>query len=119
MLLKKLINNPPKKFKNLNIAGLALNSGEVKKRYIFFAIKGGKLNGEDFINQAVKNGAKVIICSKNCKYRNKETLIIKTNETKDFLSKIVSKFYKLKPKCIIAVTGTNGKTSVADFYYQI
>ena len=34
-------------------------------------------------------------------------------------SKITSKFYKLKPKNIIAVTGTNGKTSVADFFYQI
>ena len=35
------------------------------------------------------------------------------------MSEIVSKFYRLKPKNIIAVTGTNGKTSVADFFYQI
>ena len=33
--------------------------------------------------------------------------------------KICSKFYKLKPKNIIAVTGTNGKTSVADLFYQL
>ena len=35
------------------------------------------------------------------------------------MSKIASNFYKLKPKNIIAVTGTNGKTSVADIFYQI
>ena len=36
-----------------------------------------------------------------------------------FLSKTVSEFYNSKPKNIIAVTGTNGKTSVADLFYQI
>ena len=35
------------------------------------------------------------------------------------LSYISSQFYKLKPKNIIAVTGTNGKTSIANFYHQI
>ena len=35
------------------------------------------------------------------------------------LSEISSKFFKNKPKNIFAVTGTNGKTSVADIFYQI
>ena len=35
------------------------------------------------------------------------------------MSKVASEFYKLKPKNIVAVTGTNGKTSVADLFYQI
>ena len=35
------------------------------------------------------------------------------------MSGISAKFYKLKPKNIIAVTGTNGKTSVADMFYQL
>ena len=38
---------------------------------------------------------------------------------RNFLSKIASKFYNYKPKNIIAVTGTNGKTSVADMFYQL
>ena len=119
MLLKKLINNLPPNKKNIKINGLSINSKKVKKGFIFFAIKGKKLNGEKFINEAINRGAKIVICSKNCNFVNKNILIIKTNDVKLLLSDISSKFYNLKPKNIIAVTGTNGKTSVADLFYQI
>ena len=119
MLLKKLIKKVPKNLKNLKIKGLALNSIKVKKDYIFFALKGTRNNGENFINEAIKNGAKIIICSKGCKFKSKKAEIIKVKNTRKSLSEISSKFFLSKPKNIIAVTGTNGKTSVAEFYYQI
>ena len=119
MLLKNLIKNSPKSIEKLKIKGLALNSKEVKKGFIFFAVKGTKSNGENYINQAIKNGAIIIICSKSCKFQSTRVHIIKTKKVRNYLSEIASKFYKLKPKNIIAVTGTNGKTSVADFFYQI
>ncbi len=119
MLLKNLIKNSPQSLKKLKIKGLALNSKDVKKGFIFFAVKGNKFNGENYINKAIKNGAIIIICSKSCKFQSKKVSIIKTNKVRDYLSEITSKFYKPKPKNIIAVTGTNGKTSVADFFYQI
>ncbi len=118
MLLKKLIKNSSIK-KNINIKGLEVDSRKIKKGFIFFAIKGNKLNGEKFINKAVKNGAAVVICSKNCKYSNQKITIIRTPNVRLLLSEISSKFYRKKPKNIIAVTGTNGKTSVADLFYQI
>ena len=71
------------------------------------------------LKSAIKKGASVIICSKNCKFKNKNVLIIKTKNTRYLLSEVASRFYKLKPKNIIAVTGTNGKTSVADIFFQI
>ena len=119
MLLKKLIKNLPKETKNIKIKGLALNSRKVKKGFIFFAIKGLKSNGEKYITEAVKKGASVIICSRKCKYNNEKIPIIKISNIRNYLSKIASKFFQLKPKNIIAVTGTNGKTSVADLFYQI
>ncbi|MDA9684838.1 UDP-N-acetylmuramoyl-L-alanyl-D-glutamate--2,6-diaminopimelate ligase [Candidatus Pelagibacter bacterium] len=119
MLLKTLIKNLPKEKKKIKINGLATDSKKVKKGYIFFAIKGSRLNGEKFINEAIKKGASVIICSKNCKYKNKSLLVLKISNIRYLLSEISSKYYKLKPKNIIAVTGTNGKTSVADLFYQI
>ncbi len=119
MLLKNLINKTPKDKRNIIISGITTNSNEVKKNFIFFAIKGNKKNGEDFIGDAVKKGASVIVCSKSCRLNIKKTLIIKKNNIRNFVGEIASKFYKLKPKNIIAVTGTNGKTSVADLFYQI
>ena len=91
----------------------------MKPGYIFFAIKGNKINGEKFINDAITRGAHAVVCSKKCKYRNKKIPIIKTSKIRQELSRVASIFYSFKPKNIIAVTGTNGKTSVADLYYQI
>ena len=66
MLLKNLIKNDLKVLDKLKIKGLALNSKDVKKGFIFFAIKGNKSNGENYINEAIKNGAIIIICSEQC-----------------------------------------------------
>ena len=101
MLLKKLIKNIPNKFSNIDIKGLSSNSKEVKRNYIFFAIKGNKTNGEKFIKDAIKKGAAVIICSKNCNFKSEKILIIKKNNIRNYLSIISSKFYKLKPQNII------------------
>ncbi len=119
MLLKKIVKNLPTEIKNFKISGLAVDSKKVKKGNIFFAIKGNKFNGENFIEEAIKKGSRVIVCSSTSRYINKKVLVIKTADIKSYLSYVCSKFYFLKPKNIIAVTGTNGKTSVADLFYQI
>ena len=119
MLLKNLIKNISKDKKDIFVSGITTNSKEVKKNYIFFAIKGNKINGENYIKEAIKKGASIIICSKEYKAKHPNITIIKKNDIRNFLSFISSKFYKLKPKNIIAVTGTNGKTSVADIFFQI
>ena len=119
MLLQKITKNLPKKKKKLKIYGISNNSKKIKRGYVFFAIRGKNFNGEKYIDEAIKKGAVAVVCSKNCKYKQKDIPIIKTSNTRRFLSKVCSDFYKLKPKNIIAVTGTNGKTSVADLFYQI
>ena len=97
MLLKNLIRNISKNKKDINISGLSTNSKKIKKNYIFFAIKGKKFNGEKFIKDAVYKGASVVVCSKNCKFRDKNTLIIKTKKVRNLLSELASKFFKSKP----------------------
>ena len=63
MLLKNLINNLTEDKKKIEIKGISTNSKEVKKGFIFFAIKGNKSNGEKFIKEAIANGATVIVSS--------------------------------------------------------
>jgi len=119
MLLKKLTKISSKKIGLLNIRGLALDSRKTKKGYLFFAIKGSKFNGEKYIQEAIKKKSAAIICSKNSTIKSHIIPVIKTNNVRQELAEICKKFYKNKPKNIIAVTGTNGKTSVADFFHQI
>ena len=119
MLLKNYVNNLSKKFSEHKFKGIAFNSKKVKKGYIFFAIKGTKLDGKNFIKEAIKKGAKTIICD-NCKdgYKGK-ILYLRSRDVRSSLAKFANKIYKQKPKNLVAVTGTNGKTSVSIFYNQI
>ena len=76
MLLKNLIKGVSKSKNRINISGLATNSKKIKKNYIFFAIKGNKINGEKFIKEAITKGASVIICSKSCKIKDKNIMYL-------------------------------------------
>ena len=84
MLLKNLIKETPKDKKNILVAGISANSNEIKKNFIFFAIKGKTINGENFIDDAIKKGAIVIVCSKKCNFVNKNILVIKKKKCKKF-----------------------------------
>ena len=52
-------------------------------------------------------------------FNRKKILFLRSKDPRRLLSEVASKFYNKKPKNIIAVTGTNGKTSITNFYYQI
>ena len=119
MYLKDFLPNKSKKFKNVFFSGISFNSSKVKKNYIFFAIKGNKVDGNNFINQAINNGAKIVFSEKKILQKNKKILFYRTNNVRKLLSQVSFKLSKIRPKNIVAVTGTNGKSSIADFYYQI
>ena len=119
MLLKKIIKHSPIKISNINITGLSLDSRKIKKNYLFFAVRGTELNGENYILDAINNGAKAVVCSLKCKIKNNKVLIIKVKNISEVITYACKTFYYEKPDNIIAVTGTNGKSSVAEFYHQI
>ena len=109
MLSKKI------KFLKYQNRNFSINSKKVNKNDIFFAIEGSKQSGSLYSSEALSKGAYKVVTSKNI--RNKNYLIVKN--VKKFLAEACSVKYKEKPKNIIAVTGTNGKSSVANFYFQI
>lgn len=100
--------------------GIATDSRKVKSGYIFFAIKGNSQNGEDFIESAIKNGAVKIVVEKGFKGKKTPNIeYVEVMDIRDALASTAARFYKNKPENIVAVTGTNGKTTVAFLYKQI
>ena len=119
MLIGNYFKNINLKSKNHIFSGLSFNSNDCRKNYIFFAIKGNNLNGNKFIHHAINNGAKTVVSSNNYQGFKNDVLFIKSNNVRQLFAEVVSKIYKKKPKNLVAVTGTNGKSSIADFYLQI
>ncbi len=119
MLLKNYFPTIDKKFKNIFFSGISFNSQRVKNNEIFFAINGNKVDGNKFIPIAINKGSKIIVTEKKVKKFQKGILFIHTQNIRKLLAEVSFKIYNKRPKNLVAVTGTNGKSSVANFYYQI
>ena len=119
MLLKDYYPKLNKKYSRIKFEGIAFNSKLVKKNYIFFAIKGNNIDGNKFVKDAIKKGSKIIISEKFNERLNGDILYIKNKNPRKLLSEFAVKLNSKRPNNLIAVTGTNGKSSIANFYYQI
>lgn len=95
------------------ITGVTSDSRAVKDGFAFVALPGTKVNGASFIPQALKNGAAAIIAEAG------NTPIINAKNPRRLLALMAARFYDRQPDTIVAVTGTNGKTSVSVFVRQI
>ena len=119
MHLGNLLKSVPRYYRKISVGGISFNSKNVKKKDVFFAIKGSKTSGQKFIDEAILKGASIIISNKKKIKKKDKVIFIHKKYPRTSLAEASSNFYKKKPKNIIAVTGTNGKTSVAEFIYQI
>ncbi len=119
MLIGNFFKRINRSYKRHYFKGLSFNSLTCKKNNIFFAIKGNKVDGNKFIDQAIKNGAKTIISNQKYEGLKKNILYINSPNVRRVLSETAFSTCKNKPKNLVAVTGTNGKSSIASFYYQI
>ena len=106
----------------VEIIGLTADSREVKPGFLVAALPVTNNDGRDFILEAVEAGAIVILADENTdvilKNETQCRLITDKNPRKRY-AEIAGAFYRIQPKTIAAVTGTNGKSSVAEFTRQI
>ena len=114
--LKKIFREVEPKLKSSVIEGITNNSKNIKKNYLFVAIKGNIKNGNDYIDIARKNGSCIIISTEK---KGNDTVTLQNVDIKKIYSLLCSAFYERKPSNIVGVTGTNGKTSVVEFCRQI
>ena len=119
MYLKNYIPTLKKKYSKILFTNISFDSSKVKTNDIFFAIKGEKYDGNSYINHAIRNGAKVIVTQKKIVKKKDNIIFLHSSNVRKLLANISYKIFSKRPKKLIAVTGTNGKSSVADFFYQI
>jgi MurE/MurF fusion protein len=119
MLIGHFFKKIKVEYKNHYFSGLSFNSSNCKKNNIFFAIKGNTSDGNKYINNAIQNGAKTIISTSKFEGIKNKILFIKTKNVRKLLSETSYDIKNHKPKNLIAITGTNGKSSIAEFYFQI
>ena len=94
MFLGDFINNLDKKFQKVYFSGIAFDSKKVKKDNIFFAIKGNTYDGNLFIADAIKKGARVIISKKNILLNNKKVIFIRLKNPRKILAELSYSFIK-------------------------
>ena len=99
------------------VTGLTADSRQVEPGYIFAALPGTALDGRDFIPQAVGNGAIAIISTPGVDTLGLP-LIASDNPRLDY-ARAAKRIYPAQPATVVAVTGTNGKSSTVEFLRQI
>ncbi len=104
---------------SLMVSGLTADSRLVSKGFVFAALSGSELDGRDFIDSAIKAGASAILTQQGTQADFGAVPVIEDINPRRKYAEMAAAFYGRQPETMAAVTGTNGKTSVADFTRQI
>ncbi|WP_281984106.1 UDP-N-acetylmuramoyl-L-alanyl-D-glutamate--2,6-diaminopimelate ligase [Thalassorhabdomicrobium marinisediminis] len=111
--------------KNPQITGLTVDSREVQPGSLFFALPGARVHGGEFIQYALRMGAAAVVTdAQGAEIAAKElaesaAALIVTDDPRGALAQTASLWFGAHPETVIAVTGTNGKTSISTFARQI
>ena len=118
MDIKTLLANIQNTSFSFDVNGLSLNSQTVQKGDLFVALQGNQEHGYDYIEDAISNGCVAVLVDG----RDVECSVpsIRVDNLKSYLVKLAKNLYpKANNIKLIAVTGTNGKTSVCHFISQL
>ena len=101
----------------LEVTGITADSRAVRPGFVFVAQKGEKVDGHQFIAQALTQGAVAVIAESHAAAPD-DARIVRVASTRRALALLAAAYYPRQPEHMVAVTGTDGKTSTADFYRQ-
>ncbi|MBV7409350.1 UDP-N-acetylmuramoyl-L-alanyl-D-glutamate--2,6-diaminopimelate ligase [Maritimibacter sp. DP1N21-5] len=107
------------------VTGLAVDSRDVRDGYLFAALPGARVHGAEFIEYALRQGAGAVLTDREGAkiaaelLEASEAALVVTQDPRAALSFAAALWFGAQPETMVAVTGTNGKTSVATFTRQI
>lgn len=106
---------------NPEITDLFIDSRLLIKGGLFAALPGLQVDGHDFIQQAIKNGAVAILCKQLPQELKPDVLYIEAENSREALGQIAAEFFNHPSRNlqIVGITGTNGKTSIATWLYNL
>jgi UDP-N-acetylmuramoyl-L-alanyl-D-glutamate--2,6-diaminopimelate ligase len=99
------------------ITGFAIDHRKVAPGTIFGAFRGSRFNGEDYIDQAIASGAAAIVAAPDAKVVGAPH--IADGEPRRAFAALAARFFAPFPDTVVAVTGTNGKTSTVELTRQL
>lgn len=117
MHLSDLLTSDHQTAVNPIVTGISSDSRQISNGFVFIAIKGTSIDGNQFIDDAISKGAVAIITDQDV--ADPQVPVIRVDDSRLALAQIASRLYSKKPNLLATVTGTNGKTSVAEFVRQI
>jgi UDP-N-acetylmuramoyl-L-alanyl-D-glutamate--2,6-diaminopimelate ligase len=106
---------------DVEITGLTADSRAVRPGFLFAALPGSVRDGRDFIGRAIDSGAAAILAPPGPKPSGTapDIAYLTDPNPRRRLALMAARFYSGQPEIAVAVTGTNGKTSVANFVQQL
>jgi UDP-N-acetylmuramoyl-L-alanyl-D-glutamate--2,6-diaminopimelate ligase len=106
---------------HLDIAGVTADSRQVVPGDLFAALPGTRIDGREFIGQAVERGAVAILAPPGTAWPPgvPPRPVITDPEPRQCLARIAAVLAGPQPRTLVAITGTNGKTSTAEFTRQL
>jgi UDP-N-acetylmuramoyl-L-alanyl-D-glutamate--2,6-diaminopimelate ligase len=101
------------------VSGITADSRKVARGVVFAAMPGAKVDGAAFAADAVAKGAVAILADRGAKLPALSVPVLRASDPRRALALLAARFYVQQPAIVVAVTGTSGKTSVAEFTRQI
>ena len=117
MNIIKDLSNTKISFRNTKLRKVKINSKEVNKNDVFFALKGRKKDAHRYLNEVFKKQASLAIVNKINK-KLSYSKQIKVKNTLNFLINCAKEYRQNLDTKIIAITGSCGKTSLKDLLSQ-
>ena len=103
----------------ITITGLTSDSREVRAGYLFAAFPGTKQDGRQFIEEAIKKGAAAVLVPEGTEVQSSSAVILTDKNPRRCFAKMAATFFGKQMNVIVAVTGTNGKSSTVNFCRQM